>query len=80
MIERAAETVPLITSGLPPVVTVAIIPPTSITHLPAISNSGSVHSVTRRPAIIFAAPTGVAVSTISFTSRASPTPEITGPT
>jgi len=72
--------VPLITSGLPPVATDATIPPASITHLPAISNSGGVHSFTRRPAIIFAAPTGVAVSTMSFTSRASPTPETTGPT
>ena len=78
MIERAAETVPLIASGLPlpPVVTIATIPPASITHLPAISNSGGVHSVTRRPPIIFAAPTGVEVSTILFTSTASPNPQL----
>ena len=43
MIERTAETVPLTTNGLPPVATDATIPPASITHLPAISNSGGVH-------------------------------------
>jgi hypothetical protein len=32
MIERAAETVPLTTNGLPPVATDATIPPPSITH------------------------------------------------
>ena len=70
---------PLTTSGLPPIVTVATIPIASITHLPAISNSGGVHSAAKRPTIIFAAPTGVAVSTIYFTSKVSPNPEIDVP-
>ena len=60
MIERATETVSLTTSGLPPVATVVTILPASITHLPPIIDSGGVHSITIRPAIIFAAPNGVA--------------------
>ena len=38
MIKRAAETVPLITSGLSPVATDTTIPPARITYLPEISN------------------------------------------
>lgn len=40
---------------------------------------GGVHSFNKRPPIIFAAPKGVVFSTISLTSKARPTPEITGP-
>lgn len=80
MIERAADTVPLIRSGLPPVAIEATIPPPSIIHFPAKNTSGGVHSFRIRPVITFAAPIGVLFSTISFTSRARPTVEITGPT
>ena len=71
---------PLTTKGFPPVAIDAIIPPVNITHLPTMSNSGGVHSFIRRPAIIFDAPIGVALSIIYFTSKASPTDDITGPT
>ena len=64
---------------MPPELIVATTPPANITHLPAISNSGGVHSLAILPAIIFAAPNGVAPSTISFTSRVKPTTDITGP-
>ena len=39
MIKRAADIVPLIIMGLP-VAANAITPPTNMTHVPAISNSG----------------------------------------
>ena len=71
---------PLTTSGFPHVETEATIPPANITHLPAINSSGGVHSLLKRPAIIFAAPIGVAVSTMSLTSYARPTDETTDPT
>ena len=79
-IDLAAEIVPDTTSGLPPVETEATTPPIKKTHLPAIKISGGVHYFNNRPPIIFAAPMGVELSTMSLTSRASPTPPITGPT
>ena len=79
IIERAADIVPLTSNGFPPDPTDAIIPPTSITHLPAKNTSGGVHSLRKRPPIFFAAPIGVVVSTISLISIARPIVDITGP-
>ena len=78
-IERRADIVPLTTKGFPPDPNDAITPPTSMTHFPARNSSAGVHSFRSRLPIVFAAPIGVEFSTISLTSIASPTVDITGP-
>ena len=78
--DRAADTVPLTTKGFPPVPIDATKPPISMRHLPAIKISGGVQLFINRPPIVFVAPIGVELSTISLISIASPTVDITGPT